>query len=755
MGGHPLFVRINKKVMVKGKVAIYSSELIFFAALEGIGDHPIYRRYDALRDIINVEVDDFYRHFLAQPVEYPDGVITWYCLPYSETPRHLDELSGSSRVKYYAIKDATIGHYKRVMERLKNENKTIELEYLEKALKTIDDRFIYCFDEKIVLTAWGMKAKNSKDRPSGEYTRDLFVATPKIEEEPLPAPPQEKPERPVPEPNEFEFKAEMEEDPADDDPDDDDSSDDDGPGLPHWSFFLRGKGGLKWMLSLLLLLLLIWLSSFLFGTCRSRRTPIPGVPPLVIGPGGKHGGGHVDPGGTHPGSGGHAPGGGYTFLPRDPGLTVPVDSVNFAYSKDSLSRIVADRLNILIEKEVDLFQFAKDLKTVYPSNDYQIIYYDTLIKRLQIKVPVPERENVKRQLPEKLKNYKLFIWDETLFETLLQLNDPALQDKDKSWQIKACQVSEAWDYTLGSPDVVVAIVDEGFDLGHPELKGKIVKPYNVWTKDRNVYPSKSKHGTHVAGIALAAGNNGIGIAGIAPNCSFMPVQVADNHGHITITSAVDGILYAIYSGADVVNVSMGMDFTRPPTSWPADVQGELIRHHFKEEERLWKEVFRIAEEHNTTIVVAAGNEDILAGIDPLQRPPQAITVSAVNKTNKPYSKTTFSNFGSYSTLSAPGLHIYSTYGADGYKYLSGTSMAAPIVTGAVALLKSIDRKLTTQAIKNILVSTGIPISGNVGNMIQIGKAMRVADCYSIHRKIDSLKKEIESLSRKCPQINKQ
>ena len=204
-----------------------------------------------------------------------------------------------------------------------------------------------------------------------------------------------------------------------------------------------------------------------------------------------------------------------------------------------------------------------------------------------------------------------------------------------------------------------------------------------------------------------------------------------------------------------------MAFSDKPGALPIGIQNRLISSNFKEEERLWKEVFRIAEEHNAIIVLAAGNENIMAGIDPMQRPSQAITVSAIDKKGNLFSKSSFSNYGTYSTISAPGVQIYSTYGNDSYAYLDGTSMAAPIVTGAVALLKSKDKKLSSETIKNILVSTGIPVRGNIGNMIQLGKALNALssgqfssgncnNCDKIALEIDSLQKEIDKLKGKCP-----
>ena len=89
---------------------------------------------------------------------------------------------------------------------------------------------------------------------------------------------------------------------------------------------------------------------------------------------------------------------------------------------------------------------------------------------------------------------------------------------------------------------------DAFDLNHEELKGKYFKPYNVITHNDNVVPS-GKHGTHVAGLALANGNNGKGIAGVAPNCLLMPIQASMGNGKFSMTDVVDGILYALKNGA--------------------------------------------------------------------------------------------------------------------------------------------------------------------------------------------------------------
>jgi hypothetical protein len=103
-----------------------------------------------------------------------------------------------------------------------------------------------------------------------------------------------------------------------------------------------------------------------------------------------------------------------------------------------------------------------------------------------------------------------------------------------------------------------------------------------------------------------------------------------------------------------------------------------------------------------------------------------ITVSAIDKNNQGINKANFSNYGSYSKISAPGVGIYSTVGSNNYQTMDGTSMAAPIVSGAVALMKSLNKSLTTKQIICILQSTGLPTQGNnIGKLLQLDKALQM------------------------------
>lgn len=442
--------------------------------------------------------------------------------------------------------------------------------------------------------------------------------------------------------------------------------------------------------------------------------------------------GHDDP---NIGRGGiYNPGDPYTTVPTDPGyadVLPPTQGVLPPSDRQEIlpgdPTIVGNYLNIMLDNDnKKIGDLARKFKQVYSGDQYQVIYYDDVVKLMQIQVPSSERETIKQNLPGQMSpeftTDEVFVFDETRFESHYAPNDPAFSNANLSWYLHQIKVPEAWDLTKGSNEITVAVVDNGFNTSHPEFKGKVVQPYNVWTHSKDVFPQKIDHGTHVAGTAIGIIDNKEGLCGIAPNCMFCPVQVADKSGAMTTMAVLNGILYSIYQGADVINVSLGMMF-QGLSAFPESQQQELIRNHFKEEERLWKKISTMADKHKAVIVVAAGNDNVLAGIEPLQRPDNIIVVSAVDRKNNSLQKASFSNYGEFADISAPGVDIYSSYGK-GYKVLEGTSMASPIVAGTIALMKSLNRSLTASQCLCILQSTGIVTNNNVGNLIQVEPALQ-------------------------------
>ena len=396
-------------------------------------------------------------------------------------------------------------------------------------------------------------------------------------------------------------------------------------------------------------------------------------------------------------------------LPEEIGEIEIIDSSEIISDSLSGRQIVGNLVNIAIKDEnVKLKDFILDFFKKFDKEKYKIVYADTIINRVQIKLAPEVAQNFKKQIKVKMSNYKLLVWDEVLFQNGYVFNDKKLNDQNCSWYFDAINIENAWRKTKGKPEIVIAVIDNGFDLNHPELRGKSIMPYNVVDKSRDVRPVRENHGTHVAATIIGNANNNLGLVGIAPNCRFMPIKAADQNGNISNTYIIDAILYAIKNKVSVINLSLGMALD-PSFQIPLDQQEEYIDYYGKDEEEFWNEVFEYANDKNVTCVLAAGNNNMLTGFDPFQRSKFTIKVGAVDQRMR---KAGFSNYGEFTDIYAPGVHIYSAKPNGGFEFLDGTSMASPIVAGAVGLLKSKKLSLKNQQIVELIKKT----SKKVNNM---------------------------------------
>jgi thermitase len=244
------------------------------------------------------------------------------------------------------------------------------------------------------------------------------------------------------------------------------------------------------------------------------------------------------------------------------------------------------------------------------------------------------------------------------------------------------QAPDAWDVTTSNGNIKIAIIDTGVQLNHPELAIKLWPGYNF--VEGNLNPNDGNgHGTHVAGIAGALTENSLGIAGIAPSASIIPVRALDNSGNGTLSNIANAITYSTNAGAKVINLSLG-------SSQGSITLENAINH-------AWNQ--------GVVIVAAAGNE----ASNTLTYPAAYQNVIAVASTDINDQKSDFSNYGTWVEVSAPGSAILSTYTGSYYAYLSGTSMACPHVAGLAALLAA-QGKNNVQ-IKNTILSTCDPVPG--------------------------------------------
>jgi thermitase len=254
-----------------------------------------------------------------------------------------------------------------------------------------------------------------------------------------------------------------------------------------------------------------------------------------------------------------------------------------------------------------------------------------------------------------------FTLTDLLAQTLLRFQAGAIPSDSEffnQWGLTKIQAPQAWEIDKGDSSTIIAILDSGIDLDHPDLKDKIVASANFTTSD--TLDDKMGHGSHVAGIAAASSNNNSGVAGLACNCSLMSVKVLDDDGKGYASWVAEGVRWATDHGANVINMSIVMD---TPS-------------------RQLENAIDYAWEHGVVIVAAAGND----GSEDAAYPAYYSHCISVGATNAGDDLANFSNRGDWVDVAAPGVHIYSTLDNGGYGYKSGTSSAAPTVAGLAALL---------------------------------------------------------------------
>ena len=260
----------------------------------------------------------------------------------------------------------------------------------------------------------------------------------------------------------------------------------------------------------------------------------------------------------------------------------------------------------------------------------------------------------------------------------------------EQWGLEAIEASRAWEEMDSRREAVVAVIDTGVDYTHPDLADRVDtdNDYDYVNLDEDAMDDDyDGHGTHVAGI-IAAEANDEGIAGVAgeANVKILPLKVLDEWGTGSMYDTAMAIMYAADQGADVINLSLGGKREDLGKSQP----------------RLLQEAVDYAIRKGAVVVAAAGNEGEDVNEFLPASLPGVIAVSAVDSKQKLAS---FSNEGSAISLAAPGVKILSTVPGGEYLYMSGTSMAAPFVSGTAALLKIQQPKLSVRDVKNRLQST--------------------------------------------------
>ncbi|KXG78355.1 Subtilisin NAT [Fervidicola ferrireducens] len=272
-----------------------------------------------------------------------------------------------------------------------------------------------------------------------------------------------------------------------------------------------------------------------------------------------------------------------------------------------------------------------------------------------------------------------------------------LKGQEIPWGVKKISAQQVWKTTKGE-GVRVGIVDTGVDLSHPDLKDNIKEAYGV-LDCKNVIDDNG-HGTHVAGT-IAALDNDIGVVGVAPKVEIYSVKAFDKNGKSTVSGIVEALNWCLEKEVQVVNMSFGI----------------------KNNSITLRRAVKALHKSGVVLVAAAGNAGEENSVLYPAKYPEVIAVAACNRDDRPAS---FSSIGPEVDITAPGVDILSTYKDGQYKLMSGTSMAAPHVSGAAALLLSI-HKITCEQVKEILKDTakdlGFPEEKQGAGLVDVEKAI--------------------------------
>ena len=349
---------------------------------------------------------------------------------------------------------------------------------------------------------------------------------------------------------------------------------------------------------------------------------------------------------------------------------------------------------------------------------------------------------------ENIKNYQFdgveYFQPNYLNEFSLHPNDPEFPNQQLHYD--NCNIPQSWEYTVGSEQIIVAIVDSGLHFDHPDLQNNIfinlneipddgidndengyIDDVNGWDfvnapelssialgdylEQDNDPEDELNHGTHIAGIISADTNNEEGVSGISWNSKLLIIRSGFktlDGGYLQDDDAAAGIIYAADMGADVINLSWG------------DINYSQII----------ADACYYAYNKGSILVVAAGNE----GASPTHQivyPARLSTTIAVGAVDKYLNLASFSSYGQQLDLVAPGQLVTSTYDIsvdNFYKEQSGTSMAAPFVAGAVALLLSVEPGLDFSEVRGRLISSAHDI-GEEGFDLKFGNGL--LDVYSL------------------------
>ncbi len=277
--------------------------------------------------------------------------------------------------------------------------------------------------------------------------------------------------------------------------------------------------------------------------------------------------------------------------------------------------------------------------------------------------------------------------------------------------LRAENMENAWGSSQGTSSVTIAVIDTGVDYTHPDLVGRVVLGHNYIANTEDPMDDHG-HGTHVAGIIGANGNNGVGVAGIDWNCKILAIKVLDNYGSGWLSDVAAAVIEATDKGAKIINMSLGGGY----------------------EDTLMQEAIDYAYAHGVIVVAAAGNSGANLEVfmsSPVCNDGNANKVIGVGSVGKTKIMSYFSNYSSkYVDICSVGEAVVSTYPNGRYVSMYGTSMAAPQVSGVLGLLMAASPTATMQEIKIALFKGAGNVSSLLGQPHPTGMGYGMLDAYS-------------------------
>ena len=310
------------------------------------------------------------------------------------------------------------------------------------------------------------------------------------------------------------------------------------------------------------------------------------------------------------------------------------------------------------------------LESLYKSHGGQKIKTLSQINVHHVKVPAQSLDAIESALRGSPRVQ--FVEKNYVAQTNLVPNDPGYPSQ---WHLSKISATAGWDITTGSPNVPVAVIDSGVDPAHPDLASNLIPGHNFLSGNTDTHDVLG-HGTAVAGTAAAVTNDGIGVAGVAWFNTIMPLVVVSSSNYATYADIATAVNYAADHSVKVINMSLG------GTSYSSTLQSAV----------------NYAWSKGLVIVAAAGNNSSSAYFYPAALS-NVVAVSATDGSDNPAS---FTNFGNWITVAAPGTSIYTTTNGGGYGNWQGTSFSAPQVAALAALLFSRNPALTNQKVVDLI-----------------------------------------------------